>query len=135
MVNLSLVQAYDAFMAYIWWDGGAPPGLVTKEDDERSGQGSIRSVPGGIHEKILTAEHGNFLEYTLTKNGPFPVTTHLGKITFKKEDNKDIGGDHGSASVVHLSATRITQRVTWKTIRILAVIMDRHRGCIYQLLL
>lgn len=74
--------AYDIFFEYLWWGGGGLGKPSVIEQGDSIGKGSIRCVTGGIHEEVLEAEHGKFIQYTLSKRSFFPVSNHLGRIVF-----------------------------------------------------
>lgn len=79
-------EVFDAFVEYLWWGGGGlpAPGVVAKGAADGL-TGSIRSVSGGIHEEILSAEKGISIVYTLRKKSFFPVSHHLGRVSFGKQ--------------------------------------------------
>lgn len=84
LVNGSPEDAYDAFGSVVWWGGGGlgTPGVVER-GDPRTLEGSVRCVPLGIHESAVRTSYPNYFEYTLTKKSIFPVSSHLGQVSFK----------------------------------------------------
>ena len=82
------ITAHKTFLDRVWWGGGFPwylpmpsSGIVQALKDE-AGTGGIRQVPGFIHEEILSAEMGKFIEYTLKRKVVLPMSYHRGRINF-----------------------------------------------------
>lgn len=83
-VALSPGDCFDAFLQEVWIGGGGLGPIRPKilvEGDPSTRKGCIRVVPGWIHEEILEASHGTFLEYHV-RSGPFPVSYHRGRVEF-----------------------------------------------------
>jgi len=80
------VTAHKIFMEKTWWGGGLPWYLnvlsttVVRPAKDESGKGAIRQVPGFIHEEILDAELGKFVEYTVSKKRFLPFAYHRGRM-------------------------------------------------------
>ena len=83
-VDVPPEKAYDCFLQFVWWGGGGLGAPKQIYKPEGAVEGSGRGVPGGIHEVILRADRGKSLEYTLQKNMMFPVSQHLGVVTFSE---------------------------------------------------
>eukprot|EP00928_Gymnodinium_smaydae_P093170 TRINITY_DN77208_c0_g1_i1.p1 TRINITY_DN77208_c0_g1~~TRINITY_DN77208_c0_g1_i1.p1 ORF type:complete len:161 (+),score=27.30 TRINITY_DN77208_c0_g1_i1:169-651(+) len=101
-VALAPAECYDAFLRDVWLGGGGlpgPPPRIVVPGDPASGQGCVRVVPGGIHEEILLAKPGVFIEYHVA-SGPFPVSYHRGRVEFNAD-----GGSNGAPSATLVTWT------------------------------
>ncbi|KAH9261032.1 hypothetical protein BASA81_000736 [Batrachochytrium salamandrivorans] len=97
VVNADPVTAHKLFVSRVWWGGGFPwylplpaSGVIEPQQDE-SGKGSIRQVPGFIQEQILDAQLGEYLEYTLKRKLFMPISYHRGRVSFSQvEEGKTL---------------------------------------------
>lgn len=86
-VELDPQACFVAFLREVWIAGGGLPGpapAIIAQGDEQTRKGCVRIVPGGIHEEILDASIGRFIEYRIQpgKCGGMPVSYHRGRVEF-----------------------------------------------------
>lgn len=97
VVNADPVTAHKLFVSRVWWGGGFPwylplpaSGVIEPQQDE-SGKGAIRQVPGFIQEQVLDTQLGEYLEYTLKRKVFMPISYHRGRVSFTAlEDGKTL---------------------------------------------
>mmetsp|Transcript_15035 Transcript_15035/g.28286 ORF Transcript_15035/g.28286 Transcript_15035/m.28286 type:complete len:170 (-) Transcript_15035:847-1356(-) len=98
-------EAFDAFKRVVWWGGGGLGATgVVSAGDSKTLKGSVRSVPLGIHEAVLSSSYPDAFEYTVVQKSVLPVSAHRGCLMFQP-----LGGD-GDGDV---KATRVVWHVMY----------------------
>ena len=90
LVHQDPIEAHKIFLEKTWWRGGLPvPAIpyvtgtyVVQKANDEAGTGGVREVPLFLQERILKAELGKYIEYTVERRVWFPVTSHLGLVSF-----------------------------------------------------
>ncbi|CAL1167991.1 unnamed protein product [Cladocopium goreaui] len=88
-VRLDVEQCYDEFLELIWRQGGSlGVPQILEEGDPRSGRGCARRVGLFIVERVVEAERGQFLEYTIEK--PWPTSYNRARVSFQDVEGNTV---------------------------------------------
>jgi hypothetical protein len=99
-------QVHSIFLEDVWWQGGFPSWVLLRTyeihpQEDRAGTGGVRQVPCFLQEKILNAEFGSYVEYTVERKVWFAVSYHLGRVIFESIED----GSNKSRVIWHINYT------------------------------